>query len=189
MAERCVKLGPPRSDLALSASRPLLPVIEGKVETQDISDLQFAYDQGFTLMASFVKQMAVAFGMTLTPLTLRHAVLAYSMALEHRGQNAERLEFHMATAVIRLLQKVRNPISIDDADIFATMILAWVGMRKGMVRESITHSNGGLSLLNHLSQVGNFAIKFPLLDVFEPLLRDNFNTVLATYGVLDTSME
>lgn len=134
--------------------------------------------------------MALTFGMSIGPIALRHAILAYAISLSpHNVASQPDIEFHIAVASSELLKRVRNPCLIADADAFAAMILAWVARSRGMVRESLLHSSGGIALLNHLLPMGPSRHSSNLLDVFAPLLRDNFNTVLAASSVLDSSSE
>jgi len=142
-------------------------------------------------MASFVKQMALSFGMAISPQALRHAILAYAALrkVDSSDESEEQLQLCMAKSSSGLLRKIIKREGIVDADVFAAMLLAWVAMRKGVAYESIAHANGGLALLTYLLRKDPQLFLSPLLKTFEPLLRDNFNTVLAKYGVLDTSSE
>jgi hypothetical protein len=167
-------------------SRPVPTVIEGDMSTEDAVLLQHAYSQGVTLTASFVKQMVLAFGMPIQYAPLRNAILAYStlhFPSPHTLGNLN-VEFYTAKASSMLLRRVKTPRILNDADVFAAMMLAWIAGCKGWTAESLTHGYGCLSIMHHLDstsgrEMGRLSRH---LAFFTPLILDNVASVLSLAG-------
>jgi hypothetical protein len=181
----CVKLAASTEIVTQSPSRPLPAVIDGgEIDAEDVSALQFAYSKGITLLASFIKQMAVTFGVSIRPAPLRHAVLAYA-ALHFPAQQSRRnVEYHCGKASSVLLKRLDNPNQIADSDVFAAMVLAWIELCRGSTADSLVHAYGCMSMLEVLDNGRLPGRASDLLATFAPLILDNMNSVLAVGGAL-----
>jgi len=132
-------------------------------------------------MASFVKQMSLTFGKAIRPAPLRYAILAYSTLRLPQEQLRHGFEDYLRKAKNELWRRVNMPDKLQDADVFAAMILAWVSLCKGL-SESATHAHGGLSMLDCLSGVRKIGSSSDLLALFAPLIRDNMSSILTIGG-------
>jgi hypothetical protein len=148
------------------------------MDAEDVSLLQCAYTQNITLTASLVKQMAVAFSETIRPAALRHAILAYA-ALRLPQHFYGKFQFHKAKARHTLILKIQTPDLIEDADVFASQILAWIALCQDSREEALVHAHGCISMMETLRHSGRPGRSSDLLAVFSPLILDNMNIVIA----------
>lgn len=155
--------------------------IEEALAPEDVLVLEFAYTQTVTLMASFIKQMAIAYGRSISPTPLRYAILAYG-AFKHPCPSSNRTPTdYFQKASSELLRRVMVPARIQDSDVFAAMILAWLSICTGHKEMSRLHGRGCMSLLGHMLQ-GNPGQLSDIIAIFTPLVVDNMSSVLNIAG-------
>ena len=165
-------------------SRPLSTPLEGTMDAEDVSILQYSYSQSVTLTASLIRQIAVEFGLAIAPASLRHAILAYAASRLPAQYFARKFEFHKVQARRRLIFKLQPPNHVVDADVFASHILAWVALCQNSRKEALVHARGCISMMNDLLPA---RVSSNLLTLFAPLILDHMNIVLASRDVPTTT--
>jgi hypothetical protein len=142
--------------------------------------LQYAYSQEFTALASLLKQFAVAYGASIQPSTLRHAILAYA-AWSLPEEDIEKRELYKGQACRSLIKKLNYPSQIEEADVFAAFLLAWLALQEldYTSTESGVHAKGCVALLTQLSQNAHTKSLSPLLELFEPFIWDGIFVISA----------
>jgi len=132
-------------------------------------------------MASFIKQMAITYGGSIRPTSLRYAVLAYGAFKFPSTERDDRSEDYARKAQHELLRRVSKPACLRDFDVFAAMILAWICVYKGRTETSIIHADGCLTMLRLLLKDNNRRLT-NILAIFSPLVVDNLTSIFNMAG-------
>ena len=144
--------------------------------------LQYSYTLQATISASLIKRLAMAFGTAITPLPLRHAILAYTCLQLQSELFAEQWESHDRIARRTLRIKCARRDLIIDGDVFAAMMLAWTALCRGSHKDAASHAHGCLSLLSIISSTEGDTKVSPLLKVFKPFILDDMSTIISMAG-------
>jgi hypothetical protein len=140
--------------------------------------LNFVYSQRITINASFIHQMAIAFGRSIRSTPLRYAVVAYGYLAFPSPGRLEKFETYSGMASNALLRRIKTPELLQDADCYAAMLLAYSSMVKGAVNESIIHAGGCVSILQQLHRSRHTRPYSDLLAVFAPFMIDRTTSIL-----------
>jgi hypothetical protein len=170
----CIKLPGPKTAQRLAALAPLKPVvtaIDATIESEDVLLLSYAYtgDSQFTDLVAFSTSLAATdeFGFSLRDLSLRHAVLSMAASDLDPKYFQEKAIQHKAKAWGSLIRKIQNPVSINEADVFASCILAMLAWETGCDQELKYHVNGCLALIKYLDELPS-RLPSTAFQVFKP---------------------
>jgi hypothetical protein len=134
------------------------------------------------MSASLIKRMATAFGMTITPRPLRHAIIAYACIQLPPEQFAEQLEDHSSLAFRALRLKLDRPDLLIDGDVFAALMLAWTAVCRGSLSVAALHARGCLLMLTAISSRKQDSSNTRLLRIFSPFILDDMSTIISMGG-------
>lgn len=151
------------------------------MSSEESAILEYAYTRTLTLMASFIKQMAITYGVSIRPTSLRYAVLAYGAFKFPSTKPDDLSEEYVRKAQHELLRRVGKPACLRDFDVFAAMILAWICIYKGRTETSIIHAGGCLTMLRLLLRDNNRRLT-DILTIFSPLVVDNLTSIFNMAG-------
>lgn len=170
----CIKLPGPKTAQRLAALAPFKPVatpIDATIEPEDALLLNYAYtgDSQFTDLVAFSTSLAATdeFGFSLRDPSLRHAVLSMAASDLNPKHFQEKAIQHKSKAWGSLIRKIQNPKSINEADVFASCILAMLAWETGSDQELKYHVNGCLAFISYLDQVPS-RHPSPVFQVFKP---------------------
>jgi Fungal specific transcription factor domain len=114
--------------------------------------------------------MATQYGPSISSRSLRHTVLAYSdrhLPIEEFGES---VLYHKTEAFRAIIQKVANPRTIDEADVFAACLWTVLSARHSpSTDEWSRHAYGCLEMIKELSINSKAKPSSEVGNVFEPL--------------------
>jgi hypothetical protein len=126
--------------------------------------------------------MAAAFGMTITPRPLRHAIIAYACLQLPPEQFADQVEDHSILAFRTLRLKLDQPNLLNDGDVFAALMLAWTAVCRGSQHVAELHARGCLLMLTAISSRDQDSSDTRLLRIFSPFILDDMSTIISMGG-------
>jgi hypothetical protein len=130
--------------------------MDAAIESEDVLLLSYAYtgDSQFTDLVAFATSLAATdeYGFSLQHLSLRHAVLSMAASDLDPVHFEERAIQHKAKAWESLMNKIKNPTTISEADVFASCILAMLAWETGSEQELTYHVNGCMAFLKHMQK-------------------------------------
>ena len=133
--------------------------IDGVVQPQDVMLLHFVYSTNLgpistgNLLASLLKKLAFVFTPSLYSKSLRHATLAFAAGFKPFTQSSVRydcIQSHSSAAAKEIIKK--TPETIDEADLFATFMLAVLFVINHDISSYTVHVKGFMAIMSILSQ-------------------------------------
>jgi len=156
------------------------------LSSSELKDLQFGYfsqwswfDTKVNLPHQFQK-FATFYGPSISHEGLRYAILACSRRERERTVEPGFSELqYSALAYAALVKRLKNPMDIDDGDIFVSGLLALWSLRVGQSQAFHIHARGVVSLMDYLSHGRPRALSGSTASFcLWPLLRDQLTTAL-----------
>lgn len=185
----CIKLWGPKKSGALELSRTVkqaaievsrpVTIYDPSIDPKDVMSLQYSYSEVFQGRDNKTERRLFqifpsVYGASIVHLGLRHAMLSY--VLRDRGCEAEYLK-HDIYANREIQRKLAHPNSLDEGDLFVSLLLAASAGTKGDKEVVTAHRCGFLAILEVLFKcVGGDICKYEL-SVFWPFARDILNVL------------
>ena len=187
----CIKLlGPKTEERSFHCIGPsrALTKYDASIDLNDVRVLQLAFSDEFRCklprpyFERFFRNAASVYGPFIDHAALRHAFLAYFTAFYDVGNPLQHLEY-ATSACYALRQKLDDPATLDEVDLFVSFLLAQWGMAIG---ETVAfHSNmlGFASIKKQLSNRVGGDIRSYQLAVFWPMASDHLDRARLYYNI------
>jgi hypothetical protein len=175
--EPCVKLLGEKTAARLSPSRPVPTAIDAVLPPEDGLLLSFVYsgEKTSSQFTGLCRVFATEYGAAISSESLRHAMLARAAIYLPPADFSQRHEHHKQSAWRALIKKTQNQEAINEADVFASCLLAAIAWRNQSNEERLIHHRGCLTLMNILAKQSAQRPVSDLLANFAPYIRDMLN--------------
>ena len=158
-------------ELALLAGRPSLSrprptPIDAVISSEDALLLQYAYcGNAGVVMSTLFQLLSIDYGLAVRSPVLRSAMLCWCAS--RLGPSFEKRKSFLYTVGLRLLaRRVNDPTTLDEADVFATFILAQIFPFSSL---RVLLTNGYRRILRHVSA---HRTSSEILSIFGPFALD-----------------
>ena len=131
--------------------------------------------------------MATQYGPSISFVSLRHTILAFSAAKLPDELFRDRLQHHKNKAHLALLEKLEHPNSIGDGDVLAACALTAILFAEVYGTEAIIHANGCQAMLTCMYETAKSSTSSDMLDVFGPYVSDYANFFTAFGSLMERS--
>src|SRR5947207_6197982 len=99
----------PKAASKLQVSRQIPTPLNAELGGEDVLVLQYAYSLTHSAHASFLKQMALAYGQAISHHALRHAILAYAASRLPSEYFEQKFRDHQDQSIRSLRKRLDNP--------------------------------------------------------------------------------
>jgi hypothetical protein len=173
----------------IEPSRPVPTPIEGVISSEEVLLLQYGYSGewpgGLWSMTALFRMLATEYGASISSAPLRHAMLAFCAERLPRPHFVV-VEHHTQQVRHYLMERLRTPDVICDADFFATWLLSYGTSFYNQTSEWFYHARGTMAIANHLSKTRKGKRMSNLMVLMDPYLRLISNATYI-YGRLEHS--
>ena len=151
--------------------------------------LEYAYSdkERYSTRTAFFRIMATQYGPSISFVSLRHAILAFSAAKLPDEVFRDRHQDHKSKARVALLEKLEHPDNIGDGDVLAGCALSAILFAEVYGTEAIIHANGCQAMLTCLYETAKSSPSSDMLDVFGPYVSDYANFFAAFGSLMERS--
>lgn len=137
--------------------------------------LQYAFSDSIPSngTTSFIKKIASLYGPEIPHSAIRHACLAIAARILPPNGSEERSATYKCRALGALRGKLNNPADLNDADMFAALLVAQLAImenRPGV--EMMHHLQGCMAMLLFLSEKSAGSVPEEMLQYFDLLVLD-----------------
>jgi len=136
--------------------------IEGLAGSADEALLEYAYknDSPIWCVSALFRLLS---GHGISSVSLRHAILAFSAC--RRSQDQYLMLTHERKTIKIILGKLSEPATIEIADVFAVLFIAWMRWKNGDFNDAQVHASGCLSMVELWPNRGDtFATLTPFIS-------------------------